>query len=74
MKHKVTCYICEDKIVLGKMRKHIGIHIIKGHIGGCHVCGFCGRDVCTTILVKSSERGKGNLFYSVLYDQNHQQI
>ena len=52
---KIPCRICGEEISNKGMRKHVGIHIIKGDLG--LVCAFCGIEGCSVELVKSG-RGK----------------
>jgi hypothetical protein len=69
-KKPVECCLCAEKIVLNKMRNHVGTHILHSLRGtgdpkpcskqaiGENPCGFCGLEGCLTQL---QERKKGSL-------------
>ena len=62
LKLMISCFICKVKLELGQMRKHVGVHIHKGTLSGCNICGFCGRDVCTNTLVASAKNSSKQYF------------
>jgi hypothetical protein len=69
-KKPIECCLCGEKIVLSKMRNHVGTHILHSlrsisdpkpcskEAVGENPCGFCGLDGCLTQL---QERKKGSL-------------
>lgn len=56
---KVPCLIenCKKKILLVKMRMHIGWHILNGLESNSHRCGFCGLIGCSLSIINTSGFG-----------------
>ena len=54
------CYICPKKVVLKKMRMHVGKHIALKDIEGPQICGFCGRSACSNSLKQTSRGAKAH--------------
>ena len=66
---KVECSICNKKIMIGRMRQHIGYHIVKNDIiVDANLCGFCGNNGCN-IMIKKTTVGYAKPFstYCKLY-------
>ena len=61
---KISCQVCELMIPLPKMRQHIGHHIIRKHLDGPNICGYCGGQSCESTLKPSSRKNK-SIFYKV---------
>lgn len=69
-KKPVECCLCDEKIILNKMRNHVGTHILHSlrntndqkpcskQAVGEDPCGFCGLEGCLTQL---QEKKKGSL-------------
>ena len=69
-KKPVECRLCDEKIILNKMRNHVGTHILhslcntndpkpcSNQAVGEDPCGFCGLEGCLTQL---QEKKKGSL-------------
>ena len=52
-----SCHICTRKVTKGKLRQHIGLHIILGDVSSA-VCGFCGEDKgCRSWVERTSGSG-----------------
>ena len=54
---KVACKVpnCKERTDLKEMRTHVGEHILRGHVAGPNVCGFCGLSTCKNTLVQTSK-------------------
>ena len=59
---KLKCNHCPRKCIRANMRKHIGTHIIKGHLhADSYRCGYCGDLGCDISLINSGSVENGTL-------------
>ena len=61
-KTSVECFTCKKNVDLSQMRKHVGMHIVKGALSGHNVCGFCGKISCENVLIHTTTKGTKKFF------------
>jgi len=80
---KVACKVpnCKERTDLKEMRTHVGEHILRGHVAGPNVCGFCGLSTCENTLVQTSSKGVKKYFrlesscaYSYSFGKNPEKL
>ena len=57
------CFLCSSRIVLEKMKIHVGRHILNGNSEERYPCGYCGRGACQNKL-GAPTRKNNELFYN----------
>ena len=63
-KIKKQCFTCNKLVTWSDMRCHVGTHILKEELSGINICGFCGRDICSITLKKTSKKCS-KLFFGI---------
>jgi hypothetical protein len=76
-KDRIDCHLCGEKMMLNKMRNHVGRHILHSlheiedpkictTLVGVNPCGFCGKEGCFTQL-KLHKNGSASINSNCIY-------